>query len=97
MNNEQTKTKRNWKQELKDVWNEYKAPIKVGCWCLTVGAIIGFVKGLSTQSKFDSDTIMALIDKIPHKPDVDDIPLLEILEACDKEDLKETLTHLEIF
>ena len=45
--------KRNYKQELKELWDENKVKIKVGVTCLCVGAFCGFIKGINTQSKID--------------------------------------------
>lgn len=62
------KTKRNFKQEVKDWWNDNKKVIKVGGVCLLVGAFWGFVKGINCQTNVH----LNLIDKIPNVGDDDD-------------------------
>lgn len=83
------KTKRTWKEELKDTW-DYCAPyLKVGATCLLVGAFWGFVKGVECQT----DVVLGLSAKIPNYRDenetedsfvydettVDDPELLELI------------------
>lgn len=45
------KKKRNFKQEIKDWWNENKLAIKTGAICGLLGIGYGFIKGLSTSDK----------------------------------------------
>lgn len=45
------KEKRNFKQEIKDWWNENKRVIKTGATCLLIGLGYGFIKGLSTSDE----------------------------------------------
>lgn len=54
--------KRNFKQEIKDWWSEYGDKIKK---CLGAGLLIGFVKGVLTESKMSASVHSKLIDKIP--------------------------------
>ena len=65
--------KRNFKNELKDFWNENRDKIKIGLKCLGIGLAIGFVKGGMTGMSMQRDTVNRLIDKIPYEPDCDDI------------------------
>lgn len=61
--------KRNWKQELKEFWDENKKAIKVGAICLGVGTFYGFIKGVGASNS----TMSRLLDKIPYEPDPGDI------------------------
>ena len=45
------KTKRNYKQEIKDWWVENKKVIEAGVVCGLFGVGYGFVKGLSSYEK----------------------------------------------
>lgn len=65
-------TKRNWKQELKDFWNENKGKFKVGAVCLGIGTFYGFVKGMTTEAAINSSVMNNLIGRIPLQPDPDD-------------------------
>lgn len=65
--------KRNFKDELRDFWNENRDKIKIGLKCLGLGLVIGFVKGGMTGMDMQRDTVNRLIDKIPYEPDCDDI------------------------
>ena len=64
-----TNEKRNWKQELKDAWNENKGKIKIGVTCLGLGAIYGLIKGYGMANA----SVNKLIDKIPYTPEYGDI------------------------
>ena len=65
--------KRNFRNEVRDFWNENRDKIKIGLKCLGIGLAIGFVKGGMTGIDMQRDTVSRLIDKIPHEPDFDDI------------------------
>lgn len=78
--------KRNYKQEVKDWWNDNKRVIKAGGLCLLIGAFYGFVKGINAGES----SRMKLIDMIPSRNDeqdtfvydettVDDPELLELI------------------
>lgn len=80
--------KRNWKQEIKDWWNEHKRVIKTGGICLLIGAFWGFVKGVNCQTTVN----LSLLAKVPNAKDeaddfvydetnVDDPELLEMIQA----------------
>ena len=60
--------KRNWKQEIKDWWNEHKRVIKTGGLCLLIGAFWGFVKGVDCST----NAIISLSSKIPNANNEDD-------------------------
>ena len=45
------KEKRNWKQEIKDWWNDNKKVIKAGVVCGLLGIGYGFIKGLTTSNE----------------------------------------------
>ena len=45
------KTKRNYKQEIKDWWVENKKAVKTGIVCCLVGIGYGFIKGMSASDK----------------------------------------------
>ena len=49
------KEKRNFKQEIKDWWNDNKKVIKTGVVCGLIGIGYGFIKGLSTSDKMWMD------------------------------------------
>lgn len=61
--------KRNWKQEIKEVWIENKGKIKVGFVCLGLGTMYGLIKGYGVANS----CMNRLIDKIPYIPDPGDI------------------------
>ena len=65
--------KRNFKEEFKSWWEENGEKIKIGAKCLAVGLLIGFVKGVVTESEISSRTHSELIKKIPYEPDCDDL------------------------
>ena len=69
MNNE----KRSFKEEVKNFWEEHGKTIKVGIKCLATGLLVGFIKGVLTESEIHSREVCKLIDKIPYEPDGDDI------------------------
>ena len=65
--------KRNFKDELRGVWDEHGDKIKIGLKFLGIGLVIGFVKGAMTGMDMQRNTVNRLIDKIPYEPDCDDI------------------------
>ena len=67
------KNSRNFKEEIKECWSEYGDKIKIGAKCLGIGLLVGFAKGVLTESKMSSRVHSELIKKIPYEPDCDDI------------------------
>lgn len=88
MNNE---NKRNFYEELKELWNEHKREIKIGAGCLFVGFCYGFIKGYKANDTVVGKALIDLIDKVPQLPAPDDIPIEEILQGCDKEEIMELM------
>ena len=77
---------RNFKQELKELWEENKGKVKVGLYCLAIGFAYGFVKGMDAESKLTSNAMTRLIDKIPPLPEPDDIPFEEFIAEMAKDE-----------
>lgn len=50
----------------------HQREIKVGAYCLAVGAVYGLVKGMSAGINIESDHVNRLIAKIPKQLDGDD-------------------------
>lgn len=78
--------KRNFKEEVKELWNEYKRPIKAGVICLGIGIFYGFLKGVNTitnsslymsQLLPESDTDED--DFVYDETNVDDPELLDLI------------------
>ena len=55
--------KRNFKQEIKDWWNDNKGYIKVGITCGLVGIGYGFIKGVTTTDKLWMNDLRETIDQ----------------------------------
>lgn len=58
---------RKLKEQIKDFWKEEGDKIKIGVKCLSVGLLVGFVKGVLTESKMQSNAICDLVDKISNE------------------------------
>lgn len=92
----ETKEKRNFKQEIKDLWNENKGKIKVGGICLLVGCFYGFVKGMNAQGQLTGKAMTDLIDKIPELPEPDDLTyeeMADMLKGYDMEVINELVNQ----
>lgn len=63
--------KRNWKEEIKDFWKEKGDTIKIVAGCLTGGFLVGFAKGVLTESKLSQGAFIAILDKYPNALDDD--------------------------
>lgn len=63
--------KRNWKQELKDFWEEYGPRIKTGVKCLALGWFVGFIRGASSMAKINAKNDALLIEMLNSKEDED--------------------------
>ena len=55
--------KRNFRQEVKDWWNDNKGYIKVGITCGLIGIGYGFVKGVTTTDKLWMNTLRETVDQ----------------------------------
>lgn len=55
--------KRNFKQEVKDWWNNNKGYIKVGITCGLIGIGYGFIKGVTTTDKLWMNTLRETVDQ----------------------------------
>lgn len=71
-------TKKESKNVIKDFWNEHGQKIKIGVKCLTIGFLVGFIKGVIMDSKIHSEQTCRLLDRIPNEqPDDDDVDDLD--------------------
>lgn len=77
--------KRNWKQEIKEWWQENKKVIKVGVTCGLAGLAYGFIKGTLTVSNMLLKGDITCVRY--EKPDYDSDELTE--ENCDDPDFAE--------
>lgn len=84
--------KRNFKQEIKDLWKEHEGKVKVGAICLLVGGVYGFAKGIDTQGKLMGESIKTLVDKMPKIPD---ISYEDALNSIPKEDFLRYIDQLD--
>ena len=55
--------KRNFRQEVKDWWNDNKGYIKVGITYGLIGIGYGFVKGVTTTDKLWMNTLRETVDQ----------------------------------
>ena len=55
--------KRNFRQEVKDWWNDNKGYIKVGITCGLIGIGYGFIKGVTTTDKLWMTTLRETVDQ----------------------------------
>lgn len=82
------KEKRNFKQEIKDWWNEHKKAIKTGVVCGLVGIGYGFIKGLTTSNEMWLRNGFTKAEAEPEEP-CDELELDET--NCDDPELLELI------
>ena len=85
------KTKRNYKQEIKDWWVENKKAVKTGAVCCLVGIGYGFIKGMSASDKLWIDGLSKAVTS--GESSSDDVGLTE--ENCDDPEFLE-LVRMEV-
>lgn len=82
--------KRNFKQEVKDWWNDNKGCIKVGITCGLLGIAYGFVKGVTASNKWWYDGLSEAVNQKPEESNeefvldesnCDDPELLELVRS----------------
>ena len=82
--------KRNFKQEVKDWWNNNKGYIKVGITCGLIGIGYGFIKGVTTTDKLWMNTLRETVDQtleesneefVLDESNCDDPELLELVRS----------------
>lgn len=89
------KTKRNYKQEIKEWWVENRKLVKTGVVCGLLGLGYGFIKGMSTENKMwidglskavtETDTDMPCDDGLT-EDNCDDPEFLELVQMEISED-----------
>lgn len=89
------KEKRNWKQELKDFWEEYGSRIKTGAKCLGLGLLIGFIRGACTVAKMNAENDARFIDMLSDKDD-EDSEVEDVEEEDDDEGDREIDEFFEV-
>ena len=79
------------KEKIKNWMKEHKKLIKTGLYCFTIGALVGFVKGVLTESKI----LGSAYDRLPSRDDSsdDDYGLTE--DNCDDPELLNIYTNKE--
>lgn len=76
------------KEKVKVWWEEHKKPVKIGLTCFGIGALIGFAKGVLTESKI----LGSAYDRLPPSDEPsDELGLTE--ENCDDPDLLELVNY----
>ncbi len=78
--------KRNFRQEVKDWWNDNKGYIKVGITCGLLGIAYGFVKGVTTSDKL---WIGGLGEAVNQKPEESNEEFVLNESNCDDPELLE--------
>lgn len=71
------------KEKIKNWMKEHKKLIKTGLYCFTIGALIGFVKGVLTESKI----LGSAYDRLPSRDDSSDEDYGLTEDNCDDPEL----------